>query len=264
MVHLENVLSLSYYGSAVGKIGRKIMAKKPSEIKADMPARPPRDRIVDALMHLASEMDWQQISLPMIAGRAEVSLADLRDTFPSKGAILGGFARRIDRVVLDVQASDMLGEPIRDRILDIMMRRLDALQPYKAGLRTIRKAARRDPLMLAALNQLALNSWRYMLAAADIDTEDELGMVRIQGAALVFVRTLDTWLEEDEPDLSRTMARLDKELGKGEKIMGRFEDFRRVVAPLRGLLRAAMERGRTPRQHTPVTDPSPSPTERWV
>eukprot|EP01035_Chromulina_nebulosa_P002725 gene2724-biopygen2286 len=59
--------------------------------------------------------------------------------------------------------------PARARVLDIMMRRLDALQPYKTALKEVRDAARRDPLMLAALNQLALNSWRYMLAAADID-----------------------------------------------------------------------------------------------
>lgn len=208
----------------------------------------PRDRIVDALMGLAAETAWNHITLPMIAMRADCSLADLRDSFPSKGAILGGFSRRIDRIVLDGTGEDMLGEPARDRVLDVMMRRLDALQPYKAALKEIRNAARRDPLMLAALNQLALNSWRYMLASADIDTEDELGLVRIQGAALVFVRTLDSWFEDEGADLSRTMARLDKELGTGEKIMGRFEDLRRFAAPFRGMIRAAMDRGQRRRE----------------
>jgi AcrR family transcriptional regulator len=208
----------------------------------------PRDRIIDALMALAAETAWSQITLPMIAAKAGCSLADLRDAFPSKGAILGGFSRRIDRIVLDGSGDDMLGEPARDRVLDIMMRRLDALQPYKAALKEVRDAARRDPLMLAALNQLALNSWRYMLAAADIDTEDELGMVRVQGAAVVFVRTLDTWFDDGDADLSRTMARLDKELGTGEKIMGRLEDLRRFAAPFRGMLRAAMDRGQRRRE----------------
>jgi AcrR family transcriptional regulator len=208
----------------------------------------PRDRIIDALLALAAETAWSQITLPTIAAKAGCSLADLRDAFPSKGAILGGFSRRIDRIVLDGSSDDMLGEPARDRVLDIMMRRLDALQPYKAALKEVRDAARRDPLMLAALNQLALNSWRYMLAAADIDTEDELGMVRVQGAAVVFVRTLDTWFDDEDADLSRTMARLDKELGTGEKIMGRLEDLRRIAAPFRGMLRAAMDRGRRRRE----------------
>jgi AcrR family transcriptional regulator len=213
---------------------------KAATAKNPSPQNTPRDRIVDALMALAVDNNWNQISLPMVAEKAAVSLSELRDAFPSKGAILGGFARRIDKIVLDGSGTDMLDQPIRERLLDVMMRRLDALHPYKASLKSISQAARQDPLMLAALNQLALNSWRYMLAAADIETEDELGLVRIQGAALVFVRTLETWFDDDDADLSRTMAKLDKELGKGEKIMGRFEDARRFFAPLRGFMRAAM------------------------
>lgn len=213
----------------------------------EKPARPTegpsaRDRIIDALMALAAEMRWSDITLPMIAERAGASLADLRDHFPSKGAILGGFAKRIDRIVLDGASADMLGEPARERVLDVMMRRLDALQPYKAALKGIAEAANRDPLMLAALNGLALNTWRYMLASADIDTEDELGLVRIQGAALVFGRTLRTWFEDEGEDMARTMARLDKELGNGERIMGRLHDLQRLAAPFRGFLRAAMDR----------------------
>jgi AcrR family transcriptional regulator len=220
------------------------MAKKPA---AENPnAAPPkpaaRDRIVDALMKLAAEEPWDRITLPHIAREAEVTLGELRDAFPSKGAILGGFAKRIDRIVLDGTGEDMLGEPARERVLDVMMRRLDALAPYKAALREISRHARRDPLMLAALNQLALNSWRYMLAAADIDTEDSLGLVKVQGAAIVFARTLDVWFEDDGPDMARTMAKLDKELGNGERIMGRIEDLNRLTAPFRGFLRAAMER----------------------
>jgi AcrR family transcriptional regulator len=209
---------------------------------------PPRERIVDALMTLAAEMDWAHISLPAIARQADVTLSELRNAFPSKGAILGSFMRRIDQIVLEGTSDDLLDQPTRDRLLDIMMRRLDALQPYKPALRTISKAARRDPLMLAALNRLALNSWRYMLAAADIETEDELGFVRIQGAAVVFVRALETWFDDDDADLSRTMARLDKEMGTGEKIMGRLADAGRFVAPLRGLFRAIT--GRRDRRHS--------------
>ncbi len=224
------------------------MAKSPASKIPKAEAAPPRDRIIDALLALAAEMRWDEITLSMIAAKADVSLADLRDHYPSKGAIIGGLAKRIDRIVLDGSGGDMLGEPARERVLDIMMRRLDALAPYKAGLREISRAASRDPLMLAALNQLALNSWRYMLAAADIETEDELGIVRIQGAAVVFARTLDTWFEDDGEDLARTMARLDKELGQGEKIMGRLQDLQRLAAPFRGFIRAAMERGRAARR----------------
>jgi AcrR family transcriptional regulator len=206
------------------------------------PAGNPRDRIVDALMALAAEERWDAITLPMIAERAGVTLGELRDAFPSKGAILGGLARKIDRIVLDGTTPDMLAEPTRDRLIDVMMRRFDALAPYKEGLREIRRSISRDPLTMGALNQLALNSWRYMLAAADIDTEGDLGFVRVQGAALIFAQVLDTWLDDDDPDMARTMARLDKELGRGERVMQGIENVNRLVAPFRGFVMAAMER----------------------
>ena len=227
------------------------MAKRPEPIKANnqdtgiAPANK-RDRVVEALMELAAHERWDLITLPMIAEKADVTLSELRDIAPSKGAILGSFARMIDRKVLDGTEADLADEPTRDRLLDVMLRRFDALTPYKEAIRSIRKDAPRDPLSLLALNAVALNSWRYMLAAADIDTEDDLGSVRVQGAAIVFNRAMDTWLAEDDAGLARTMSTLDKELKRGETILGRLDDLHRLTAPIRGFARAVMEgrRGR--------------------
>ena len=52
-------------------------------------------------MGLAAERSWDEISLADVADRAGVTLAQFRDFFPSKGAVLGGFSRRIDKIVLD-------------------------------------------------------------------------------------------------------------------------------------------------------------------
>ena len=57
------------------------------------------------------------------------ALADLRDLFPSKGAMLGGFVRRIDRLTLEGTPADLIDQPARERVLDLMLRRFDALQP---------------------------------------------------------------------------------------------------------------------------------------
>jgi AcrR family transcriptional regulator len=210
------------------------MARKPV---AASPA-PPRDRIVEALMRLASDRPWNDIEVTDIAEEAGVSLSDFRDHFPSKGAVLGAFSRMIDKKVLAGTTEDLSGEPARERVFDVMMRRLDALAPYKAALRRIFYAVQRDPLTLAALNQVALNSQRFMLAAAGVSSEGPLGLLKLQGAAIVFANTLETWLEDDDPTLARTMARLDRELKRGERVLERAEDFRRLTAPLRALAQA--------------------------
>ena len=214
------------------------MAKraKPAE-KDETASASPRDRIIDALMALAAEQSWDEIDLPAIAARAEVSLADFRDHFPSKGAILGAFSKRIDHIVLAEGAEDMADEPADQRVFDVMMRRLDALSPYRTALRRIARGLMADPLALAAMNGVMLNSMRFMLASAGIDTEDRLGALRVQGAVLMFARVQRVWFEDDDPGLARTMAKLDRELQSAGRAIRMAEDADRLSAPFRGMAR---------------------------
>ena len=219
----------------------------------------PRDAVIDATMRLASDRPWNDIELQDIAQEAGIGLADLRDLFPSKGAILGGFSRRIDRLVLKGSSDDLAGEPARERVFDVMMRRLDAMAPYKAALRRIAFAVRSDPLSLAALNQEGLNSQRYMLASVGLSTEGPLGLLKLQGAVLVLANTIDTWFEDDDPLLARTMARLDRELRRGERVIEQAEDFRRLTAPFRALGQALFDR-RSRRRRRPSVRPDEGET----
>ncbi|GGC80345.1 hypothetical protein GCM10010994_42920 [Chelatococcus reniformis] len=216
-------------------------------------------------MTLAAERRWREITIPDIARQANVNLADFRDAFPSKGAILGGFARMIDRKVLEASADDLAGEPARERLFDVMMRRIDAMAPYKEALRQIAAAMRSDPLALAALHQVAANSMRFMLAAADIETEGAPGLLRLEGAVAVFARTMETWFEDDDPGLARTMARLDRELGRGERLLNFADDLYRVTKPLRSFGRALAggprefsRRMRERSRETPRDEPYPT------
>ena len=88
-----------------------------------------RNRIIDALMELAAERAFEDITINEIARRADITLAQFRDHFPSKGAVLAGFTKRIDRIVLEGTSDDLLGEPAKDRLFDVLMRRLDAMAP---------------------------------------------------------------------------------------------------------------------------------------
>ena len=225
----------------------------------EAPKPPPREAAVEALMRLAAEQPWNDIEIGDIAREANLSLAELRDLFPSKGAVLGGLARIIDRKVLEEDGTDLAEEPTRERLFDVLMRRLDAMTPYKPALRRISNALRGDPLSMLALNGVALNSHRYMLAAAGIDTEGPLGRVKLQGVVIAFARVVDTWLQDDDPALARTMARLDKEIRNGERFMERAEDARRLAAPFRALGRSLLDRRRSRSRTSEVEDREPAP-----
>lgn len=210
--------------------------------KGGAPKLPPREAAVEALMRLAAEQPWNDIEVSDIAREAGLTLAELRDLFPSKGAVLGGLTRIIDRKVLEGDLTGLEEEPSRERLFDVLMRRLDAMEPYKPALRRIAYALRGEPLSMLALNGVMLNSHRYMLAAAGIDTEGSLGQLKLQGVVIAFARVTQVWLDDDDPALARTMARLDKEIHNGERIMERAEDVRRLTAPLRAIGRSFLER----------------------
>jgi AcrR family transcriptional regulator len=149
---------------------------------ASAPGGNKREQVVEALMRLAAEQPWDDIELTDIAREAGLTLSEMRDLFPSKGAILEGFTRMIDKKIIDGTTEDLAGEPARERIFDVFMRRLDAMAPYKRALRRIAYALRSDPLSMSALNRSALNSMRYMLASAGVATEGSLGFVNFRAA----------------------------------------------------------------------------------
>ena len=224
------------------------MATKPNS-EAKSPPTDARGKIVDALMHLAAERRFEDISVRDISKAAGVSLADFRDAFPSKGAVLGGFTRRIDRIVLAQDDGELSEESSRERLFDVLMRRLEAMTPYRAGLREVAAWLRREPTAALAMNQVAMNSMRFMLEAAGIDSDGPAGALKLQGLAFAWARIVAIWLEDSEPGLSRTMAALDRELSHGERWVAGVDRLERLAAPLKAIARAAMESRSRAREH---------------
>jgi AcrR family transcriptional regulator len=207
-----------------------------------------RGKIVDALMELAAERRFEDISVRDICKTASVTLADFRDAFPSKGAVLAGFSRRIDRAVLAQHGEELADESPRERLFDILMRRLEAMAPYRQGVREAAAWLRREPAAALAMNQVVMSSMRFMLEAAGIEAEGATGLVKLQGLALAWARVLHVWLNDDEPELSKTMAELDRVLTRGERAAAGVDRLSALASPFTALAQAAFNAGRKARR----------------
>ncbi len=141
-----------------------------------------------------------------------MKLSELRAEFGSTLAIVAAQIKDIDRAVLAGGTADMAEEPARERLFDVLMRRLEALAPYKEAVRSLMRSARRNPGLALALNAMAVRSQAWMLEAAGIGAHGPRGALRAQGAALMFARVLGVWFDDDEPGLDRTMAALGRGL----------------------------------------------------
>ena len=209
-------------------MARKSKAKPVTRRAPASDDRSERDRIIDAFMALLAEKPIEQIGLAEIAKGAGVSLSDLRGAFDSTLAILATYVKQIDRAVLAGEDADMAEEPPRERLFDVLMRRIELLAPHKAAVRSLMRSAVRNPGLALALQGLGLRSQQWMLTAADIGAAGPRGFLRAQGLALLFASVLRTWVDDDDPGLARTMAALDRALARGQRWSGLLDELCRI------------------------------------
>jgi AcrR family transcriptional regulator len=184
-----------------------------------MAAAKTRQKILKTFLKLLAEHPYEDVSLPLLAKTADVKLSALRECFSSKRALVEAFSEMIDTAVLDERDEDMDDQPARDRLFDVLMSRIDHLAPHKEAVRSLSKAVRSDPALAFELNSIAVTSQRWMLIAAGIETSGFRGGLMSQGLAIAFARVVDTWLDEADEGMPKTMAKLDKELDRGESWM---------------------------------------------
>src|SRR6266516_3831602 len=128
------------------------MARKPQQAK---PEGTNREKIMSAFMALLAERRIEEISFGDVAASAGLSLAECRAEFGSLMAVLAAQVKETDRRVLAGGDADVAGEPPRERLFDVLMRRLEALAPHKAAIRSLMRSARRNPGLALALNPMA-------------------------------------------------------------------------------------------------------------
>jgi len=197
------------------------MAKGRSQRRGAAPPAPSdSDRIIDAALACIARQGWRRLSLADIAAEAGLPILRVYRLYSSKPAILCRFFRRIDEAVL---AAPLEGEPDerpRDRVFDLLMRRFDALQPYRAALDVLAHELPTDPLAALAAAAGLLRSMRWMLEAAGISGEGLGGAVAVKLTAAAYLATLRVWRRDESPDLAPTMAALDRRLRGIERWYG--------------------------------------------
>ena len=197
--------------------------------KADIP-----DHVIDTAMKLAAEGRWRDLSLAEIAEAAKLPIAKVYPVFPSRQAILDAFVRRIDAAVLAESDVDDLEGSARDRLFDVLMRRFDALDPYKDAVATVAFDQARDPLAALASACQLRRSLALMLEAAGLASDGARGAVRVKGLGLIYLAALRVWLRDESEDKARTMAALDKQLRRAEALVVRLSGRPRSAADAAG------------------------------
>lgn len=188
---------------------------------AAAPSAGNRDRIIDAAMRLVAETGWRRLSMGAVAAEAGLPILEVYRAFGSRTAILRGFFRRIDEAVLAQPLEAEADERPRDRVFDLLMRRFDALAPYREALQVLGRELPTDPCAALAAGGRLLHAMAWMLEAAGIAAEGLRGIVAVKLTSAAYLATLRVWLRDESPDLAPTMAALDRRLRGIERWLDR-------------------------------------------
>ena len=176
---------------------------------------------------IIAETGWQGFSFTELADRASVSLAEVRQAFAGRPALLDALSRHLDQAMLAVDQGDMEDLPPRDRVFEMVMNRLEAMAPFRAGLCRMMRDARGDPGLVIMTACRLDRSIAWLQDAAGLahgHGGSPFGGFRrkVQRRLLgaVYLQTLNVWSSDESPDLAKTMASLDKQLRRIESIAG--------------------------------------------
>ncbi len=173
--------------------------------------------LVTSAFALAAERGWSGVSVAQAARDAGLPLDRARRRFPGRCAVLLRFGSLADQAALTGAASE---GPHRDRLFDILMRRIDFLQRHRAGVLALMRVLPADPATALALAAASLCSMGWMLEGAGIASHGLRGRLRRKGLLAVWLWTLRAWQRDESEDLSAAMAALDQALSRADAAEG--------------------------------------------
>ena len=217
--------------------------------------------LVASAFEQAGLRGWGALSIADAARDAGLPLARARARFPGRDALLLRFGVMADQAALAGGAGGGDDVTPRERLFDLLMQRFDAMQPHRDGMAALLRTLPTDPATGLLLYGANLRSMKWMLDGAGIPSGGVVGALRVHGLLAVWLGALRAWERDDSPDLSGTMAALDRGLDQAVRAEG--------WLPGRGGPPPSDLAGRTPEERmaealadVPVedmTEPTPTP-----
>ena len=206
------------------------MARKPRITPEAEPATL-RDPLDTALGMIAAS-GWRSFSLVELARELNVPLGEVYRQFPSRVAVLDRLGRRLDQRMLELAAADLDDMSVRERLFELIMRRFDAMKPYRDVLVRLARESRGDLAVAGVSLGNMTRGGAKIIDAAGIRRPGLL--LAHNGVSLLYLRLVRIWLQDDDPEQARLLAELDKGLARleeGARRLCRFMPRRRAVAP---------------------------------
>ncbi len=177
------------------------------------------DRDIDAALVAAcfeqiSTRGWARLNIALAARDVDIPLDIARSRLQDRYALLLRFGALADAFAVKDAPNE---GPARDRLFDMVMRRIDFLQLHRAGVIALLRTVPFDPPAALLLASTSLRSMSWLLESAGTSAGGPKGRLRAAGLLAIWGWTVRAWVRDDSHDMSVTMATLDTALGRAER-----------------------------------------------
>ena len=164
---------------------------------------------------------WQSIDLESLSQECDFDVLNVTGGIRNKVDLLVAFSAFIDMTVHQSIDADLKDDqiPVRERLLEALLIRFEALAPYKAGVIKLMKTFLHNPSFVVIGSKSLKLSMEATLAAVGLEAKGIQGAIRVKGMCMIFMSGVCTWSKDNSEDLSATTRILDERLKQTENII---------------------------------------------
>ncbi len=179
-----------------------------------------QENVVEVALRLSAEKGWSSLSIADIAYEMDMSRSEMNLYFYDKDDILYALGKFIDSRVMAAEID--IDAPVKDRLFEILMERFDVINEYRDGIKSIISSFKCSPKSLIFSFPHIGKSMAMMLEACGENVDGIRGAIKIAGLSGIYLNCVRVWIDDETPDMSKTMACLDKSLGRAEMMVNKF------------------------------------------
>ncbi len=182
--------------------------------------------LIDASFKIIEEFGWKNFSLEKLSQKEEISLKEINKLIKSKIGLLKEFSNMIDlKVENSIDFKDFKNSSVKDNLFELIMLRLEYMQPYKNSLKKIINALKNDTAAAKSISLNILNSLDFYLDLTDAYNKSLFDILKKKAIFLIYGYVFMIWLDDSTDELSKTMSELDRLLSFSEKIAKDFNNY---------------------------------------
>ena len=174
----------------------------------------------DIFGRIASD-GWQSIDLEKLSHECDFDVLNVTGGIRNKIDLLVAFSAFIDTTVNQSIDADLKDDqiPIRERLLEALLIRFEALAPYKTGVIKLMKTFPPNPTFVVIGSKSLKLSMEATLTAVGLEAKGIQGAIRLKGLCMIFMSGVCAWAKDNSEDLSATTRILDERLKQTENII---------------------------------------------